>query len=354
MAIELENLTIAGAHEHLKNGDFSAVELSESYLRAIEEKDVEINAYLEVYEDVLEQAKRADEQIARGEGKSLTGIPIAVKDIILVKGKKSSASSKILESYTAPYDATGIAKLREKGVVFVGRTNCDEFAMGASTENSAFGVTRNPHDTSRVAGGSSGGSTAAVAAGMTLVALGTDTGGSIRQPSALCGTVGLKPTYGAVSRSGLIALTSSLDTLAPVAKTVTDVEVLFDAIKGCDPNDSTTVPEGLYKIKDAESVHTIGVPMEFLEDSSLEERVLANFKSSLETLRGLGYVVSDIELPHVKYSVPVYYVVLDAEASTNLARYDGVKYGLHDNGDNLTDDYFKTRGRQLSFVQHHI
>ena len=218
MSLDVKTLTIASARKHLDNGDFSAVELTEHYLKEIEEKNTNINAYLEVFDDVKEQAMQADERIAKGDAGVLEGIPFAIKDVLLIEGKKASAASKILEGYTATYDATAVRKLREVGAVFLGRANCDEFAMGASTENSAYGITKNPHDTSRVPGGSSGGSAAAVAGNMALAALGTDTGGSIRQPSAFCGTVGLKPTYGAVSRSGLIALASSLDTVGPIAK----------------------------------------------------------------------------------------------------------------------------------------
>ncbi|MEK7157723.1 MAG: amidase, partial [Patescibacteria group bacterium] len=239
--IDLKNLTISKAHNHLKNGDFSAVELAEEYLNNIKKNDAVIKAYLEIFSDTIEQAKVADSAISKKEGGLLTGIPIAIKDNILIKGRKVSAASKILADYVATYDSTVIKKMKDLGAVFLGRTNMDEFAMGGSTENSAFGVTKNPHDFSRVPGGSSGGSAAAVASNEALASLGSDTGGSVRQPASFCGVVGLKPTYGGVSRHGLIAMGSSLDQIGPITKTVSDAEILFNAIKGKDAMDSTTI-----------------------------------------------------------------------------------------------------------------
>ena len=240
--MDLQNLTIKKARELLDKKEISAVELAKYYLKNIEEKNKELNIYLEVFDDVLEQAKRAQEIIDKGEAKPLTGIPLAIKDNILIKGKKVSAASKILENYTATYTATAAQKLIDQGAVILGRANMDEFAMGGSTENSAFGVTKNPHDVSRIAGGSSGGSVASVAANMALGALGSDTGGSIRQPASFCGEVGLKPTYGGVSRYGLMAMGSSLDVIGPIAKTVEDAEIIFNVIKGRDKMDSTSIP----------------------------------------------------------------------------------------------------------------
>ncbi|MFA6297434.1 MAG: amidase, partial [Candidatus Paceibacterota bacterium] len=241
MAIDLTTLTIKKAHDGLMSGDFTAVELAKAYLEEIKNKNADINAYLEVYEDVIKQAEEADRKIKSKESDEiLLGIPFAIKDNILIEGRKVGAASKILEGYVAPYDATAISKLKEKGVVFIGRVNMDEFAMGGSTENSAYGVTKNPVDISRVSGGSSGGSAAAVAMNGALVALGSDTGGSVRQPASFCGVVGLKPTYGAVSRHGLMAMGSSLDVIGPIGKTVEDVEIIFDAIKGQDKYDSTS------------------------------------------------------------------------------------------------------------------
>jgi len=261
--IDTTTLTIVEARKRLDAKEFSAIELAQAYLDAIQEKDGEIHAYLEVYDDVLEQAKKADVRIKNGESTPLLGIPIALKDNILVEGRKASSASKILENYTATYDATVIQKLKEQGAVFLGRTNMDEFAMGTSTENSAYGPTKNPVDVERVPGGSSGGSAAAVRSGMAIAALGSDTGGSIRQPAALCGIVGIKPTYGSVSRHGLMAMGSSLDVIGPLARTVEDAEVLFEVLRGCDPMDSTTIPDSRERLTRKEK-YTVGVPRGFL------------------------------------------------------------------------------------------
>ncbi len=344
--IDIEKLTIKSAHEHLHNGDFSAIELAESYLAEIEKKNPKFNAYLEVFDDVIEQAKVADKILKDGgEPRLMTGIPVAIKDNILIKGKIASSASKILENHRAVYDATVISKLKEHGAVFLGRTNMDEFAMGGSTENSAFGVTKNPHDESRVPGGSSGGSAAAVAMGGALAALGSDTGGSIRQPASFCGVVGLKPTYGAVSRHGLIAMASSFDQIGPFGKTVEDAEILYNAIKGTDKMDSTSAPESYHGAggREKKDKLTIGVPRDFLGDG-VDKEVLANFNASLDALRDKGYEVRDIALPNVKYSLAAYYIIMPAEASSNLARFDGVRFGLHLSGDDVIADYAKTRG----------
>ena len=376
MFIDLKTLTIEKTHKHFVDGDFTVRELCEAYLKNIEAKNKDINAYLEVFsaeggsasggDDVLEQADRADKLIKSGQGGSLTGIPFAIKDNILIKGRKVSAASKILEGYLATYDAFVVSKLKEAGAIFLGRTNMDEFAMGSSTENSSFGVTRNPHDLSRVAGGSSGGSAAALAADMALACLGSDTGGSVRQPAAFCGVVGLKPTYGAVSRSGLIAMGSSLDVIGSFTKTVRDAQIIFEAISGYDPTDSTSVPENIryeYRQRQASSIQypvsvrdkdtdadnglTIGVPRDFLSASGgkgISKETLDNFENSLKKLEDAGHKITDIELPLAKYSLPVYYILMPAEASTNLARYDGVRYGLRKEGENLLETYKKTRG----------
>jgi aspartyl-tRNA(Asn)/glutamyl-tRNA(Gln) amidotransferase subunit A len=341
--IDLKNLTIKKAHEAMKKGEFSSVDLTNEYLKQIKEKNGDINAYLEVFDDALDQAKEADKMFKNGKATLMTGIPIALKDNILVKGHKASAASKILENYTATYDSNVTKKLKEAGAVILGRTNMDEFAMGASTENSAFGVTKNPHDLKRVPGGSSGGSTASVAGNMALVALGSDTGGSIRQPSAFCGTVGLKPTYGSVSRSGLIALGSSLDIIGPIGKSVSDVEAVFKTIKGKDELDSTSISKDLYEKKKVDKP-VIGVPkIQWISDQ-MNPKILENLEEAVSKLESLGYEVKEVKLPNVRYAVPAYYILLPAEASANLARFDGVKYGLHKDGENLIDDYFKTRG----------
>ncbi len=343
--IDLKNLTIRTAHDSLVKGDFTAVELAETYLSEIKQKNPEMNAYLEIYADVLEQAKKADEMIKAGKATMLTGIPLAIKDNILIKGWIASSASKMLENYRATYDATAITKLKEAGVVFLGRTNMDEFAMGGSTENSAFGVTKNPRDTSRVAGGSSGGSVAAVAMDGALAALGSDTGGSVRQPASFCGVVGLKPTYGSISRHGLMAMGSSLDIIGPITKTVDDAEILFNALKGKDPLDSTSIGDELHpKVAlKGKKKPIIGVP-QFVYEGGVEKEVLTNMEASLEKFNTLGYEVKKIDLPNIKYSLAVYYILMPAEVSSNLARFDGVKYGLHKDGKNLLEDYFLTRG----------
>ncbi|MDO8424249.1 MAG: Asp-tRNA(Asn)/Glu-tRNA(Gln) amidotransferase subunit GatA [bacterium] len=348
--IDLSKLTIKSAREALKNHEFSARELAQASLDAIKEKDGDLpagkagtHAFLEIFDDALAQADEADKKIANGEDLPLLGIPVAIKDNMLMEGKRATAGSKILEGFVAPYTATAVGKLKEAGAIIIGRTNMDEFAMGSSTENSAYGVTRNPHDPERVPGGSSGGSAAAVAGNMVLSSLGSDTGGSIRQPAALCGLVGLKPTYGRVSRNGLIALASSLDQIGPFGKTVADVEAVYEAIRGKDSLDSTTIDEESYSPqKKFEKV--IGVPRRFVESEGVSEEVKKNFEEVIDKFESLGYKVVDVELPSIAYALSAYYILLPAEASSNLARFDGVKYGLHVSGDNSIDDYFKTRG----------
>lgn len=344
MKIDLTNLTIQKAHDHLIKGDFTAVELTQAYLDEIKKKDKDIHAYLEVFDDAIDAAKKADMMIKEGKATLLTGIPCALKDNILVKGKHAGAASKILEDYTATYYSTVALKLAKAGAVFLGRTNMDEFAMGSSTENSAYGVTKNPHDTSRVAGGSSGGSAAAVAIEGALFALGSDTGGSIRQPASFCGVVGLKPTYGAVSRYGLMAMGSSLDQIGPFARSVTDAEIVFNAIRGQDKKDGTTISESTYpKKRIGKKKPVIGVPRHFLGGDGVDPAVTSAFEDSLESFKQKGYEVKEIKLPNISYSLMVYYVLMPAEISSNMARYDGVKYGLHVDGKDGIDDYFKTR-----------
>ncbi len=340
--IDLKNLTIEKARIALDKKEFSAVELAQAYLDAIKEKNKELNAYLEVYADVLEQAKAADERIKKGESTPLLGIPLAIKDNILVNGKKASAGSKILENYVAPYNSTVSEKLITQGAVILGRTNMDEFALGSSTENSAFGPTKNPHDTSRVPGGTSGGSACAVSANLALSALGTDTGGSVRLPSSFCGVVGLKPTYGRVSRYGIVAAASSLEQVGVLGKTVNDVETIYNVIKGNDPEDSTTIKENTYETKKKDKV-TIGIPWDLVETEGTDKDVLENFKKSVENLKKLGFEIKEIKLPNIKYCLPLYYIVNFAEVSSNLARYDGMKYGLRVSGKDLLSDYLLTR-----------
>lgn len=340
--MNLTNCTITEARALLDAKKISAVELAQAHLDTIAEKDPNIHAYLEVFDDVLAQAAHADTRIAGGEKAPLLGIPLAVKDNILIEGRHVSAASKILEGYHATYDATVTTKLKQQGAVFLGRTNCDEFAMGSSTENSAYGVTKNPLAPTRVPGGSSGGSAAAVAMHGALAALGSDTGGSIRQPAALCGLVGLKPTYGAVSRHGLIAMGSSLDVIGPLTKTVVDAQTLFEAIRGEDRYDSTTIPDASVRVPKKER-YTIGVPRSFLA-KGVDADILRAFEEGLEALKLAGHDVIDIELPTIQYALATYYVIMPAEVSTNLARFDGVRYGLHKDGADRTDDYRQTRG----------
>lgn len=342
--IDLSTLTIKSARAGLKNKQFTSRELVQASLGVIKEKDGEIHAFLEVFSDALDQADACDKQIALGVDLPLLGIPIALKDNMLVKGQMATSGSKILEGFISPINGTAVQKLIDAGAVLIGRTNMDEFAMGSSTENSAYGPTKNPFDTTRVPGGSSGGSAAALAAGMVLGSYGSDTGGSIRQPAALCGVVGLKTTYGRVSRSGLIALASSLDQIGPFAKTVEDAEILYDVVKGLDPMDSTTIDEDTYRDTKKFS-KIIGIPREFIDTDALDPETKKNFNEAVEKFKTLGFEVRDVALPHMKYSLPAYYVILPAEASSNLARFDGVKYGLHVGGDTGIDDYFKTRGQ---------
>ncbi|MBU6431292.1 Asp-tRNA(Asn)/Glu-tRNA(Gln) amidotransferase subunit GatA [Patescibacteria group bacterium] len=341
--INLKNLTISETHNHLTKGDFSAVELAQAYLSAIKETDGDIKAYLEIFPDVVEQAEEADKKIARKEEGLLTGIPLAIKDNILIKGRKCSAASKMLADYVAPYDSTVAKRLKDAGAVFLGRTNMDEFAMGGSTENSAFGPTRNPSDLSRVPGGSSGGSAAAVASDETLASLGSDTGGSVRQPASFCGVVGLKPSYGSVSRNGLIAMGSSLDQIGPITKTVADAEIIFNAIKGKDPMDGTSV-ETAGAISANRKNFKIGIPSDLMDTEGIDETALKNFNESAERFKSMGYGVECVNMPNVKYSLAVYYIIMPAEVSSNLARFDGLRYGLHISGKNLAEDYFLTRG----------
>jgi aspartyl-tRNA(Asn)/glutamyl-tRNA(Gln) amidotransferase subunit A len=346
VSIDLANLTIKKARAHLQAGDFTAVELAQSYLDQITQRNKELNAYVEVYDDVIAQAAAADKRIQAGEDAPLLGIPIALKDNMLVAGKRVSAGSKMLENYTATYDATAVAKLRAAGAVFLGRTNMDEFAMGSSTESSFWGPTKNPHDSTRVPGGSSGGAAAVVAANLALASLGSDTGGSIRQPAAFCGVVGMKPTYGAVSRSGLIAMASSLDQIGPITKTVEDTQIIFDVLKGNDLLDSTTLPDSAweYSLGNPVSKLTIGVPWHLVAGEGIDADVLVNFNTTLDRLQEQGHIIKEIELPTLEYSLAVYYIIMPAEASSNLARFDGVKYGLHIAGEDLLADYVHTRG----------
>lgn len=342
--MDLSDLTIKKAHQGLKNKDFSSTELTQSYLDKIEKEDGEINSFLSIYaENALKRAGEVDEKIKKGEKISLLeGLPVSIKDIILVNGMKCTAGSKILENYEAPYNATCIDKLLREGVVILGKNNLDEFAMGSSTENSAYGATKNPLDLERVPGGSSGGSAAAVAADLSLFSLGSDTGGSIRQPASFCGVVGLKPTYGRVSRYGLMAYASSLDQIGPITKNIEDCRIVFNTIKGRDKMDSTSVEQKDILLKKDIKDLVIGLPEEYFIEGA-DPKVIDKVKRAIKVYEDMGAKTKKISLPHTKYAIPTYYILSASEASANLARYDGVKYGLSKEGD-LLGSYLKTRG----------
>lgn len=344
MTIHTSTLTILDTQMALRDGSFQVADVVEAYLSEAKKRNAEINAYIEFFDDTIsEDVKRAQALLREGKATMLTGIPVAVKDNMLIRGKISTSGSKVLEGHRAVYDATVIKKLKEAGAVILGRTNMDEFAMGSSNETSAYGPVRNPLDPTRVPGGSSGGSAAAVAMGGALAALGSDTGGSIRQPAALCGIVGLKPTYGAVSRYGLMSLASSLDQIGPFARTVEDVEAVFSVIRGYDPMDSTSLPDSRFP-KEHKNKFRIGVPRAFVEMKGIDADVKERFDAALEALRAAGHTIVDIELPLVRYSLPTYYVIMPAEASSNLARYDGIRYGYSAAADELFEVYCRSRG----------
>jgi len=331
-------------------GALKAEDVVRGALERIRRRDARVSAFLEVLDDAaLESARAVDRKVARGlpVGR-LAGVPVAVKDNILVSGARATCGSRILEGYRAPYDATAVERLRGADAVLVGKTNLDEFAMGSSTENSAFGPTRNPWDLSRVPGGSSGGSAAAVACGMVPLALGSDTGGSVRQPAALCGVVGLKPTYGTVSRYGLAAYASSLDQIGVLARSAADAALGLGAVSGGDPRDSTSAargPRDFLALSEGglEGVR-IGLPKEYF-GGGLDPEVEASVRSAAESLRGLGARLQDVSLPHTRCALSAYYIIAPSEASANLARYDGVRYGRRAGGPGLQEMYEETRGR---------
>ena len=346
----LTSLTVRAARRHLRRREVSSVELTRAFLERIHALNPRLNAYLTVAdEEALAMAHQADERMMQGEDTPLLGVPIAIKDVLSTRGMRTTAGSKILADYVPSWDATAVAQLRAQGAVFLGKLNCDEFAMGSSTENSAFGVTRNPWDESRVPGGSSGGSAAAVAADLCCAALGTDTGGSIRQPAALCGVTGLKNTYGRVSRYGLIAFASSLDTVGALTKDVYDAAIMLRAMEGRDPCDSTSVAA---EPVDAEALDargasldglTVGVPREYFTDG-MQPEVERSVRAAVAQLQALGARIREISLPRTHLGLPVYYIIAPAEASANLARFDGVKYGLRVQGGDLIATYMQTRG----------
>lgn len=348
--MNLNELTIKEASEKLAKGEITSVDLTKACLVRIKNIDDKVKACLTVCEkEALLEAKKADVRIKNGEKGLLLGIPYLAKDNILTKGIRTTAASKILDNYIAPFDATVIKKLKEAGAVLLGKTNLDEFAHGASTENSAYGPTHNPWDLERVPGGSSGGSAAAVAAHMCIFALGTDTGGSIRCPSAFCNTVGLKPTYGRGSRFGLMAMTSSTDVPGPITKTVEDAAIVEEVISGVDKQDSTTVDikvdNYIKELGGDVKGMTIGLPKEYFIDG-IQKEVKEAIDVAIEKLKSMGVKFVEVSLPHTKYAVPVYYIITPSEISSNLARFDGIRYGLHDGeAKSLADVYAKTRGK---------
>lgn len=338
--MDLTKLTIVEAHKGLIENKFTSVELTKAFLDKIKKEDDKINAFITITEDIaLETAKEVDDMIKRGENiPMLAGLPVAIKDNIQIEGVKTTCASKILENYVGAYDATVIKKLKEQKAVFIGKTNLDEFAMGASTENSAFFPTKNPKDKSRVAGGSSGGSAAAVAADMCVYALGSDTGGSIRQPASFCGVTGLKPTYGAVSRYGLVAFASSLDQIGPITKNAEDAKIVLEAICGKDEKDSTSVDFSFKEDKETKEI-TAGIPKEYFAEG-IEPEVKGIVEEAIEKFKKLGIKTKSISLPNIKYAIPTYYLVCTSEASANLARFDGIRYGLSkQDGNKLIDVY---------------
>ncbi len=336
--------------ELLKKREVSPLEVVKALLQRIKEKDGRINAFLTVDEEgALEQARRSEALIQDVEQYPLAGVPVGIKDVLVTWGLRTTAGSRMLENFVPPYDATAVKRLKEAGAIIIGKLNMDEFAMGSSNENSAFGPVHNPYDLQRVPGGSSGGSAAAVAAGLVPVALGSDTGGSIRQPAAFCGIVGLKPTYGRVSRFGLIAFASSLDQVGPMTRNVRDAALLYRVISGHDPADSTSAQlpphDVLDVVENSQSLKGLKIAVPWKELEGADEIVKDRFERVVETLRSLGAEVGEVEMPSFRYAVAVYYIIAPSEASSNLARYDGVKYGLRIEGEDLVDTYFKTRGR---------
>jgi aspartyl-tRNA(Asn)/glutamyl-tRNA(Gln) amidotransferase subunit A len=349
--MKLHELTIEQASGLLKIKDVSSVELTRAVLDRIDTVDGKVGAYLTVDADgALAQAKDADRRLAAGEGDPLTGIPLGIKDLMCTQGLRTTCASKILENFIPPYDATVIARLKKAGAVLVGKLNMDEFAMGSTTEHSGYQITRNPWNLERIPGGSSGGSAAAVAADMCLGALGSDTGGSIRQPASHCGVVGIKPTYGRVSRFGLVAFASSLDQIGPLGKSVTDCAMMLDAIAGYDPQDSTSVAEPVPVFSDIPdndlSGVVVGIPTEYSNAKGLDPQVDAAVKEAIQTIASLGARCIEVSLPHTDHAVAAYYVIAPSEASSNLARYDGVKYGFRDKTQtDLIEMYRSTRSQ---------
>ena len=346
--MELNQLTIHELQEKIKAGETTSTEIVQAVFRRIDAVEKDVHAYiLLTREKALEGAVRADEEIKKGNIKTLTGIPIALKDLLCTKGVTTTCASHILHNYVPPYDATVVEKLRDAGAVFTGKTNMDEFAMGSSTETSYFGITKNPWDLERIPGGSSGGSAAAVVADECIAAIGSDTGGSIRQPAALCGVVGMKPTYGRVSRYGLVAFASSLDQIGPFTKDVEDCAIMMNILAGYDPRESTSVPVDVPDYRQFLSRGIggwkVGIPKEYFIEG-IDAEVKDAIQQTIKVIEGLGAKCIEVSLPHTEYCLAVYYIIAPAEASSNLARYDGVKYGFRSlDGRDLMEMYKKSR-----------
>ncbi len=332
-----------------KNRDLTVTEVVRSVYDQIDRTDKEVRAFISICPDrALEEARRMDAKIAAGDPlEPLAGVPVAIKDNMAIRDMKTTCGSRILENYIPPYTATAVERLHSAGAIVVGKANCDEFAMGSSTENSGFFVTGNPHNLERVPGGSSGGSAASVASGTSLIALGSDTGGSVRTPASFCGVVGIKPTYGRVSRYGLVAFASSLDQIGPLAKSVRECAQTLEAISGFDPYDSTSsdnaVPEFVKNLEQPIKGIRIGIPKEYFV-AGLDREVKAKVEAGMRLFESLGCELQEISLPHTEYAIATYYLIATAEASSNLARYDGVRYGFRDSGSStLQEMYRKTR-----------
>lgn len=352
MTKALNELTISEAAAGLRAREFSAVELTAACVARAVARNPEINAYITITSELaMNEAQAADEMLKRGEAQPLTGIPFSVKDAINTAGVRSTGAAKILDNYVPPFDATVVGKIRAQGAVLVGKTNCDTFGHGASNENSMYGPVRNPHDTNKVAGGSSGGAAASVADNQCIFAIAEDTGGSIRYPAALCGIPGLRPSYGRTSRYGAMPMASSLDTIGPMAKNVADLALLMEVMAGSDARDATTVPAAVpsYTQELRQSIKglKIGVPREYFELEGMDAETKAIVEAKMKTLEDLGATLVPISLPHTKYAIPTYYILVPSEDSSNLARYDGIRYGQRVPGETLIDTYANSRAAGL-------
>lgn len=346
--MNLNELTIKQAQAGLRKKKFTSVELTRACLDRVKTRNKDINAFITVCEDsALAEAKVADGLLRSGQDSPLTGIPFAVKDAICTAGVRSTAAAKILDNYVPPFDATVISKIRKQGGVLLGKNNCDTFGHGASNENSMYGPARNPYDLTKVAGGSSGGSAAAVADNMCIYSIAEDTGGSIRQPASFCGVVGLRPSYGRNSRYGIMPMGSSLDTVGPITKTVEDTAIIMENIAGQDALDATTVPDSVpgYTKLIGEKLKglKIGIPAEYFDLAGLDSEVKKNTENQIAKLKDLGCKIQEVSLPHTKYSIAVYYIIVPSEDSSNLGRMDGIRYGVRIKGENLYDLYARSR-----------